>query len=693
MAKKKNKKLGMRAKNKIAQQCVKQIETAFQFKQPRMEEVLINEDLYHGQALPRLRGRFSVPLPTMGGYVDTLLSKQDEEPTLTYNNPDDKADAKAVELATKVSRKVLRHRRMRWRSKDRNQKKLAAFSGVGIGEFFTESDPEYRNVYNILDHYDFGSEPTGGERLDDHNYCGRINLFKNEDDLTELAESNFYNPKQVEKLLNSTDDDGKKKNKELFKNKVERFQRFGLDVESHDFMGDSIFSLAWWGTTYKGKRYLVTLDYQTGTWLRVVPVEDVTADEEMWPWDAWHSHPDEFNFWSKSPCDDLRPVAIAIDIIFNQALDNRQKRNFGMRAYDPAIFPNPEELEWRPDGIVEATVSGSVKQIGQGIYEFDTPEVGGTVDMIEFMDGYTGRKTGITDAAQGESDEKKVGIFFGELQQVADRLGLYNKAYSEYHESIGVRLLIGMREHLDEETATDMLGLDGVEVEEVFLDKIKEEWDVEVSGGQAEFRANAVKKQKREETLAKILGSKMLAPRVNAEWAIRQLLLNGEWEEDDITEALDLADTASIEMIGEAEDAMQRLIAGEEVPINRGANIAFVKHIFRFAQKTTFDTDPEKDLEMYKTLIDYAERHIPIAQQNMILLARDLNMQKRLTDAGIGAGDEGAPADTGTEGDGTPGGGDTPPVRRIAQPTDEPAPGTPGGTASESASISEDLTP
>lgn len=679
--------LDKRTKDLIATQAVKQIETAFRFKQPRMEEVLINEDLYNGQALPRLRGRFSVPLPTMGGYIDTLLSKTDEPVTITYNNPDDKADTKAVELTNRVSRKEIRKRALRWNAKDRNQKKLAAFSGVGIGEFFTESDPEYKNHYEVVDHYDFGCEPMGGASLENHRFCGRINLFKGEWELDEGAESGFYDAKQVEKLKNTTSDEKKRKNKELYKNKIERFSRYGLDVESHDFVGDNVFNLTWWGTTYKGVRYLVTLDYETGTWVRVVPLSKMT-DSGLWPWDAWQTHPDEFNFWSKAPADDIRPVAIGIDILFNQALDNRQKRNFGMRAFDPNIFPNPEELEWRPDGLVEATTMGGLKQISQGIYEFKTEEINGTVDMIQFMDVYTSRKTGLTDSAQGDTEEKKVGIFFGELQQVADRLGLYNKSYSEYHESIGVRLLWGMKEHLDDETAIAMLGLAGVEAELTFTDDINPEWDVEVSGGQAEFRENAIKKQKREETLTKILGNANLSPRINPEWAIRQLLLNGEWEEDDVVEALDLSDTADSAMIGEAEKAMQEIIAGKEAAINRGATIAFVKHIFRFAQKTTFSSNPKKDIAMYNKLIEYARMHIPIAQENAILIASEIQIRNKIAQAT--GGGEVIPSEDGAI---VPGGGAPTRKPRIPQPTDTPAPNTPEGTAQMSEDISSTLTP
>ena len=684
MAKLKKKKLSFSDKEKIAKQCVKQVETAFQFKQPRMEEILINEDLYHGQALPRLRGRFSVPLPTMGGYVDTLLSKTDEPPTIEYSNPDDKADAKVVELSNRVVRKETRRRAMRFNGKDRNQKKLAAFSGVGIGEFFTESDPKYRNHYEIIDHYDFGAEPKGGESLDNHKFLGRINLFKGEWELEEGAENGFYEEKQVLKLINSTSDDKKKKNKDLYKNKVERFSRYGLDIESHDFVGENVFNLTWWGTTYKGVRYLVTLDYETGTWIRIAPLSEFT-ESGLWPWDAWHTHPDEFNFWSKAPADDLRPVAIAIDILFNQALDNRQKRNFGMRAFDPAIFPNPEELEWRPDGLVEATTMGGIKQIGYGIYEFKTEEITGTVDMISFMDQYVGRKPGIDASSEGESEEKKVGIYYGDLQQQADRLGLYNKAYSDYHEAIGVRFLWGMKEHLDAETAMDMLGLAGVEAELDFTDEINPEWDVEVSGGQAEFRANEVKKQKREATLTNIIGNQALSARINPEWAIRNLLLNGEWSEDDIVEALDLSDTADTAMIGEAEAAMQKIIKGEKAAINRGATIAFVKHIFRFAQKTTFNKDPRKDIAMYEKLIAYARAHIGIAQQNSIMIASEIMMKNRLASVGMEEEDAEIAAD------GTPGGREV--VRRTVPRDRPPVPNTEEGTASISQEISEELTP
>lgn len=681
MAKKSNKeRKALRAQKKISnvtkknvtRMAMRQIPQSFNFKQPRMEECLMNEDLYHGQALPRLKGRFSVPLPTMGGYIDTLLSKTDESAMLAFSS-DDKADYTAVDGAKRIVRKETGRRSFRWDGKNRNQKKQAAFSGVGIGEFYTENEPKYRNIYNVVDYLDFGAEPMGGNDLQSHQHCGRINLFKSEFDLQEGADSGFYDADQVEKLIQSVSSDEKKTNEDTFKNKSDRMSRYGLDIETHDYMGDNIFSLAWWGVTYKGVRYLATLDYKVGISVRVVTCESVTGDPMLWPWEAWHTHPDEFVFWSKAPADDIRPVAVAIDILFNQALDNRQKRNFGQRAFDSSIFPNPEELEWRPDGLVEGTITKANGSLSQGIYEFQTPEVAGSIDMIGFMDQYLGTKTGITSDAQGESDETKVGIYYGNLQQVADRLGLYNKSYGDYYESIGVRFLWGMQMFLDEETAMEMIGIDGPEIAADIVDRIKPEWDVEVTGSQAEIKANAMKAEKRGGTLDKIMGNPVLMGRMNPDWVNRQLLTLGDWDDDEIEDALDLSDAADSKMIGEAELAMQLIRDGKTPRVNRSATTTFVKHITRKAINTKFDKDPKKDEQIFQKMMTYVEMHMDIVQQNMVLLGREQQRAQMIARSKQGgAEDEATIRDVGT---GSPEEG-TPPE------------GTPESTASRSASAS-----
>ena len=106
----------------------------------------------------------------------------------------------------------------------------------------------------------------------------------------------------------------------------------------------------------------VVYDYGTGIWIRCVPLkEDFKSD--LWPTSAWHANRDTFNFYSKSPCDDMLPLAEVIRVLLNQQLDNNNKTNYNMRGYDPAIIKDPSELEWRPDGLVKFT-SGSAQLLG-----------------------------------------------------------------------------------------------------------------------------------------------------------------------------------------------------------------------------------------------------------------------------------------------------------------------------------------
>ena len=88
-------------------------------------------------------------------------------------------------------------------------------------------------------------------------------------------------------------------------------------------------------------------------------------------------------------------MADALGVLINQALDNIQKRNWGMRAYDKNIFDNPKMLEWRPDGLIPADSKDG--NISNGIYQIQTPDTGTlTLNLVEFFDGFIGQKTGIT---------------------------------------------------------------------------------------------------------------------------------------------------------------------------------------------------------------------------------------------------------------------------------------------------------
>jgi len=268
-------------------------------------------------------------------------------------------------------------------------------------------------------------------------------------------------------------------------------------------------------------------------------------------------------------------------------------------------------LYWRPDGLVRADTSKG--SISSGIYTFETPEISGTIDLIAFMDSFLGRKTGITPEAQGAGEEtEKVGIYFGNLQQVADRLGLYNKSYREAWERLGERYAWGLKEHMTEKMMVKMIGETGVEWDELRRDEVQKapELEIEISAGSAEIAANEAKAKKRENALMMLLKRPDLSAQLNQQWLIQQILKHGAFEEEEIRMALS-KETVNLELMSEASKAIQQILRGKTPKLNRGANTAFIQKIVDYA------IDSDVNFEIFKKLMDYANAHIPIAIENI----------------------------------------------------------------------------
>jgi len=605
--------------DKLTTIALKQFRAGFDFKKSRMEEIRKNEEFYYGRNIKVPKGRFGVPLPTMSGFVDTLMSKIDDPPTIKYGYTD-MADLKIAQKVTAAWAKDSSSVKGKWNQKDRWAKKQACFSGRATFKYFAESDPRYRSVLEVVDYEDFVCEPAGGGNLEEHLFLGQDNIFKTKDNL-ESGEQ--YSKEQVTKLIAATGDKDFKKNENLWKGKEKRYQLLGLDIGNNTYVGQSIFKLIEWGMEYEGKRYYLLFDYITGTWVRCEELVDV-FESELWPWASWATHEDAFVFWTKAPCDDVRPVADAIDTLFNQALENRNKRNMGMRAYDPDIFKDPSELEWRPNGLAAGSASVKGKTLAQGIYEFRTDEITGTIDMVAFMDSYIGRKSGITPESQGVADkDQKVGIYFGSLQQVADRLGLYNKSYRECWEEEGLRYAWGLKEHLNEKMLVKMVGEQGVEWNELVKGEAKKapDLDIEITGGAAEVAANEMKKKERSESLLLMVKRPDLSARINPDWLVQEILKQGSWEDAEVKMAMS-KESGNLEILAEASEAIQQIMKGETPKINRGANTSFIQKIMDFA------VDKDVEMDVYKGLMSYAQAHIEIAMGNMRRSATALQIQR-----------------------------------------------------------------
>ena len=606
--------------DKLTQIAIKQVEVCYNFKRERMTQIQKNETFYYGRKIKVPRGRFGVPLPTMSGFVDTLMSKIDDKISVKYGYTD-LADLSLSNKMTLAIEKDSSGIIGNWPMKDRWGKKLACFAGRAIAKFYAESSPKYKANWDVIDHEDFLCEPAGGGHLENHMFLGQDNVFRSRADLHKNANSGLYEKTQVTELIASSGDGEIKKNENLWAKKAERYKMMGLNILNNEYVGQEMYRLIEWGMEYEGQRYYLLFDYLTGVWVRCHKLEDV-FESGLWPWHSWATHEDPFIFWSKAPCDDILPIADAIDVLFNQALDNRQRRNMGQRAYDAEVFTDPSQLEYRPDGLVKATPKPN-QTISSGIYSFETPEISGTIDMVQYMDNFGARKTGINPEAPGVQDkDEKVGIRFADMQETADRLGLYNKSYSQFWEELGIRYAWGASEHL---TENELMKMIGTEATGWYKERKKApNLNLTISGGAAELNANATKNKSRADGLMMIAKDPILSQAINPIWRAAETLKYASYDEAEIKVAMSREEVGNIELLAEAEQSIQDIKLGKTPKLNRGANTAFIQSIVDFAT----DEDIKKDV--YDKLMEYAMSHMETAKENMnrSIIAQKINAAK-----------------------------------------------------------------
>lgn len=660
---------------KIVQQARSEYKAGLEYRRQREKDWKLAEDQYFNKQVKTLKARYNIPVPTVPGFVETLLSKIDEPPTIKFEQSEE-ADYKAAQKVNAFYEIESGKDDHDWDMIDLDAKKQAILYGRAIAKYYAHSKPKYKSNLELVDVYDFIADPIGGGNLEKHRFCGQDNIFKSKEELKSGVENLGYDPKNVSKIINATSEDKIVDNDNQYRSKQSRLMALGIDGITYNYTGQPLYKFIEFCTTFNGDRYYLLFNYETGVAVKCVKLEEV-FESKLWPFASWATHRDHFNFWSKAPVDDIVPLAEMIRILVNQEFDNRGKKNWGQRAYDPEMFQNPAELAWRPDGLV-AVKSGSTvnRSIESGIYQFETPELNGTINLVEYIDQLIGQKSGVTADSQGSSGEDKVGIYYGNLQQVADRLGLYNKSYKKFWMAIGRRYVWGLFEHLRSPMAVKIIGEKGTEWDEIKRIEIDPEWNIKVEGGNAELAADEIKKKRFSEVMATLTDDELaiLSPRWRAEQKLRTIGV----EEDEIRMAFDKENEGNREILSEASQIIQDCLAGKEYKLNRGANTAFVQKILDYATDTDSLTQEEFD-----KLIAIAQEHIPIAQENMARQAVAVNAQQGVAPDQMGSNGSQAPSATEQYANS--------PID--AQNASESDPNTPSGTMSQSQQLTPEIAP
>ena len=227
--------------DKLTRIAAYQIYECDKFKKPRLEKIDKFEDAYNGKVKEKLRITFNAPFPVLSGMVDTLLADFDDPINLQFkeNDPADYNGIKKVNAAWLTQKDSLDTELM-WDMKLRWDRKQAVMTGRGVQEYFCESDPDFKQLFNVIRLKDFIFEPKGGGHLESHLFCGVKNFQRTEAQIEDLANSGYYdreNWKQLKRVLG--DSDYRPENRDdAFNTYLNNFKALGLDPESNSYVGE-----------------------------------------------------------------------------------------------------------------------------------------------------------------------------------------------------------------------------------------------------------------------------------------------------------------------------------------------------------------------------------------------------------------------------------------------------------------------
>lgn len=639
--------------DKLTEIACRQLQVSDKFKQPLLEKWKRFEDLKQGNVKKKLRVQFQVALPVFAGMLDTLAADFDEPIELEFQkkHPSDYFKAQRIQAAWNIE-KVKLDRDGRWDFKGRVDKSINILYGRSILKEYAESDPKYRNILQVTHPAYFHCQPTGGGILENHLFGGEEGILRTEAEIQAGVDARLYDAKQFKTLKEKAQaSDYLLETTDYHREKMTRFQVAGLDPDSNNYVGEKTYNLCEWVLTYKGKRYYLLFDPWTMTWLRCEKLTDVFS-QDLFPWVSWASFEDAKLFWTKAYADDIYPVADSIVTLFNQELTNREKRNLGARAYDRDIFPDVaklDEAQYRADALVPVDTKGGTRKIADGIYWFQTPELEGTINLLDWTQKGLQRDVGVNDISQGVAMNaaKKVNVAYMEQAGVAKRLGYKSQSYTECWGEVGVRFVQGLKDHMSKDMYIEVLGDMGIEPDVLSRKDLDLKADIGVKV--ISSTARKAETQKKKEAQKAALEMLIQDQNVNSEWKASQILRFGEWPEEEIKLALDTRNYASRESVAKAHIAIQELLAGDEPELNYAADGVFLNLINEYM------TEHRNKLGMdgVKRFAMYIAQHANLAMQNGqrngtmrgMLAARQQRMSQGVQ---LDQGGGGAPAPGGT---------------------------------------------
>lgn len=609
--------------DKLAKLAVTQIKAGISDpkRKTRLENNKKNSDAYDNIVPKAPEGEFSFAIPVYSGFEDTLVSKLNDPIKINFDKQEE-ADLKKAKKVNGAYEYYSAPARGAHRIKDIHGKKHAARGGIAIFEKHAEQrtiggKQVFVDVFRNVKAENFYCQPKKGWNLEDHRFNGELEITKTKTELDRGVTAGNYSGEQVKKLGEMYGDQSKNALPNQITtagNSKNPFARME-ETDEGNYAGEPVYSLVGHNMEYEGKRYYLLLDWPTGLWVRCEDFDELyekPADSELpfWNYCAWHTHPSVETFWTKSPGDDVRPIHENVRVTINLAMLNLKKRTKPKRAADPAFFPDIKEIS---DSVTEVVEMNAIpgRSVGEGVYEFKTEDnTAIIVNLVGFINGFLGEKTGITPGAEGAAKDTTATVYVGNIEQVANRMSLYSEFYRHCWATIGLLFFLGLRQHMTPGIMARILGLNGYEWQELLDEDVHpiRDYDIRVSGGTQDSENSQIKLKAKNESLDSV--NTLFPGILNPLKASEEKLRVGGWDDEDIKALLDRDAFGTQALLSEAAQAIEDILNGLEPKVNRKANEAFVLKIIDYAD------DCEEDNNNYEKLYAYAYLHLDVVAKN-----------------------------------------------------------------------------
>lgn len=588
-------------RTKIVAQVLEEISHARRYKQGKVTNWQKNEDLYYGKKTPTKESRANVDLGQMQEHVHTLLSKIDSPLTFKFI---ERKNAQKERVARLNSLKDFDADRNYWDIKDIAGKKQCILYGRAIYSYAASSDGGYQPHLENVDIYDFLIDPdAGGVDLERGRYMGRYGVIK---DRYDMKGDKSYIQEEVKMLLegpgNSTENTQEETNKSnrVYANEHDKAQK---DITTKDK-----FVFWEWYTTYEGERYYVLITESGGRAIKVIKLTDM-FESNLWPFWTFAAYPDLTEFWTPSPADYVREIIMAQAVSINQMLDNAERVNRPMKIVDTSAVQNLAELKYRKDGYVKANPGMSQNSVKI----METPSIDTPLKVFETLESIKAAASGVTAGAKGVEDtDGRATIYEGNQANVADRFGLFNKSYSFGYKRFAQLWEHGVREHLSKKIAVDIIGPEGISVQDISRRDIfrkNDEFAVMTEQSNAELALSEQKKRSLGAYYSALLG---LQGQVNLKTVIERLGAVAGEEKDVIRQLLDVDNYGTAHVMSEAERDIEAIIDGKNIRPNRLANAAYKQKFIHYMM----DHEEDMDLDTQERMLQYIESLGPIIVEN-----------------------------------------------------------------------------